>query len=623
MRLFKNIKIGILSITFGVLAITPKTAHAVLGIGDRITEGFIWLMQAAGAIALFIMQWVVAFAAGLVNYVLQMNFLVTSQGFNGVATNGWMIARDVANLGFVLALIIIAVATILRFQEYGVKKMLLKFIAAAIIVNFSFVIAASVINFSHVVTDFFLERATAPAQGIDASTETVSSFTGIRMAEMITGAFNIQRLYMVDETYDFNEIESSITSLEAVFYTMAGVSFSMIFTALLIIVLLALALMLLVRYVALTILLILAPLAWLFWIIPSLQGNFKKWWSKFMEWTFFAPAVVFFIYIALAGASSLGGIPAECQGTGGTFLQCVISQGMGMIVIGALLLGGLIVAQSLSITFGKESVDVFKGTLAWGQNKIWGGAKGAGRGIREGIRDRALTAGTKTDDKGETTSGMQRWVSQAARIPLIGKAFRGTAEKVGKARQDLAKQVEERQKDLGSITNSDLMNRVSISKMESYIKNPVEASALINEVAKRGMIADVKDKLDPKKWDALIQAAKSTGKQKDILIARPDMAPDFGENIKDTVRGIGAGSIEKMAKDSLKNEEVVLNMSNSQLNKLGTGDTKKIEEFLNTLNKLKIDQLNDDDKKNFDRIDKFLSKNNNFAYESRFNSSDS
>src|SRR3989344_2446714 len=60
-------------------------------------------------------------ASGLVSTAIEKNYAVLSESF---VTIGFKQALTVANLGFVLAIIIIAFATILRSQSYGIKQMI-------------------------------------------------------------------------------------------------------------------------------------------------------------------------------------------------------------------------------------------------------------------------------------------------------------------------------------------------------------------------------------------------------------------------------------------------------------------------------------------------------------------
>jgi len=71
---------------------------------------------------------------------------------------GWKVFRDVANLGFVFGIIIIAIATILRRKTYGAQSILWKLVVAALLVNFSLTIGATIIKTSDVFSNYFLDQ---------------------------------------------------------------------------------------------------------------------------------------------------------------------------------------------------------------------------------------------------------------------------------------------------------------------------------------------------------------------------------------------------------------------------------------------------------------------------------
>jgi len=126
----------------------------------------------------------------LLNYILATLFALASlkimdKQTNPILETGWTIVRDVANLGFVLAIVIIAIATILRFEKYGMQKLLPKLVAAAILVNFSLTIAGVLIDFSNVITTFFLDKATGA---------NISEFT-----TQVSNAFGPQRFLLPDQ----------------------------------------------------------------------------------------------------------------------------------------------------------------------------------------------------------------------------------------------------------------------------------------------------------------------------------------------------------------------------------------------------------------------------------------
>src|SRR3989344_8276587 len=94
----------------------------------------------------------------LVNWTLDLNSQVLN---NSTVSIGWTVSRDIANLGFVLAIIIIAFATILRIESYQMEKLPANLITAALLVNFSLVFAGIFIDFSGILTNFFINRATS------------------------------------------------------------------------------------------------------------------------------------------------------------------------------------------------------------------------------------------------------------------------------------------------------------------------------------------------------------------------------------------------------------------------------------------------------------------------------
>ncbi|MDO8602056.1 MAG: hypothetical protein Q7R62_02955, partial [bacterium] len=71
---------------------------------------------------------------------------------------GFGISLKIANVVFVVAIIMIAFATILRWHEYEAKKMLPKLIITALLVNFSLLAAGLMLDVGNVFTTYFLEE---------------------------------------------------------------------------------------------------------------------------------------------------------------------------------------------------------------------------------------------------------------------------------------------------------------------------------------------------------------------------------------------------------------------------------------------------------------------------------
>ena len=501
---------------------------------------------------------------------LNMTFLNAD---NVLIEVGWGIVRDIANLGFVLAIIIIAFATILRFKEYGAKKLLPKLIAAAIIVNFSLVIAVTIINFSNIITNFFLEER------IGAEASTIST--------VIAGAFNPQRLGLEGVASEGDvPLPPDPSSTKAggnIFFSEAAITditktvFTVVFTGLTAFVFFALAFMLLARFIILALLIILAPITWLFWVIPGLAKHFKEWWSSFFKWVFFAPAVSFFIYLALTSAETLASKSGVTNIESG--LSEIMKGGSQMIVLAALLMGGLIVANKLGIAGAGAAMKMAQGARKTTQKWAVKQAGKAGVGVGHAVGQRALTAGTKTDEKGETTSLAERAASRAARIPGAGRMFRGTAERIGRAKAGLAESVKERRKKIKNLTSA---GRINGASSMTRMANPIAAAAYAAELADHGEM----DKISEESRDRLFKGVRITGTSKDILSPRPDYAPQLGSTIADAVKGIKADKAAEIDKNALENLEVVINLEPSQLKRISShGSPEQRQAIVDALKK--------------------------------------
>ena len=332
-------------------------------------------------------------------------------------------------MGFVLAIIIIAFATILRFQEYGAKKLLTRLIVMALLVNFSFVIAAGFINVSNAFTNFFLQTRIG---GVSSS---------FNLAGSITGAFNPQRLLVAEETGGAippplvieDEAGGFATVSTALLVSVAGLFFSTAFLLILVITYGAMAIMFIIRYIALTFLIIISPIAWLLWAVPKMSGQFDKWWSEFLKWVFFAPIMSFFIYLALVAADQLQFENMKILGGGGILgfsdiIRNLVMQGSQMVVLAGILLGGLMVANSMSIHGASGAMGLVKGA----GNKVKTGARTfAGRqALRGASRPLRSEAGRKATEKLQ-----QLGVSRGRILRTISAPIRraGTALSKGRA----------------------------------------------------------------------------------------------------------------------------------------------------------------------------------------------
>ena len=300
-----------------------------------------------------------------------------------------------------LGIIIVALATILRRETYGIKSILWKIVIMAILVNFVLVIASPLIGFSSSLTNFFLAKfpggdksdcaslttATAAAEPLGflysgTGTNCLAKFNGF--ADGIAGAFQPQRLIAPENGNNSGNISASTVNaafqgggsdLGSIISAAISVIAAQVTLLLIVIVLAVFFFMLLVRYLYLVFLLIIAPFAWMFWVFPKTKQHFEKWWETFIKWTFFPPIVMFFMWLVLTVGnvtqtnSNTVTINSNAAGTVGNFfqsflagaLQSVLGTVMQDLVVIGLMLGGMYVASKMSITGASAAMSAAKG----------------------------------------------------------------------------------------------------------------------------------------------------------------------------------------------------------------------------------------------------------------------
>ncbi len=349
--------------------------------------------------------------AYFVGYGLALNATILDPT-NAVIGIGWVAARDLANLGFVLVIIIIAFATILRIKSYGMDQTLWKLIAAALLVNFSLTIAGVFVDFAGVVSNFFLSKITG---------------TGVAgLASSLMQAFLPQSLLQAK-----GFAATAAASIKSIFTFSGAVNlfgnafFVTLFTFLIAIAFIVLAVMLFMRFVVLTFLLVLVPIAWLFWAFPALKHLWDKWWDEFLRWVFFLPSALFFLYLAITIANKradyIGKLADQTAALGAaaggpidnSLIENFPAKAGQILVLLGFVWGGLILSHKISGTFS----GIASSTGGWVAGKLTKAGKGAGTafmktggaytaqkmaaaGSRGGAVTRAVLAPTRAVGKG-------------------------------------------------------------------------------------------------------------------------------------------------------------------------------------------------------------------------------
>ena len=241
-----------------------------------------WMAQ----LTLFITCYLFALSGKMFNWVYQGGFDVLS---DPVVTVGWGVTRDVLNMFFVIALLVIAFATILRIESYAYKALLPKLIYAALLVNFSKTIATVFVDFSNMLMKTLLNLD----QGTFSETFALALFK--YSPTTIPNAMS-QGLYNAGQA----------SGHEVAFNLVLAIYMTIFLLGLVLAALFALAAIMIIRNTMLMILTILSPAAFVLYILPSTQQYAKKWWDEFLKYVFYGPVAAFCVYLAAVLAQNIG-----------------------------------------------------------------------------------------------------------------------------------------------------------------------------------------------------------------------------------------------------------------------------------------------------------------------------
>ncbi|MDP3999439.1 MAG: hypothetical protein Q8P76_02500 [bacterium] len=549
-------------------------------------------------------------AGALANWSLQFNQSLLS---SPLVQNGWLITRDLANLGFVLAIIVIAFATILRLESYEMKKTIGRLIIAALLVNFSLVIAGVFLDFSAILTNFFITRA-----------------GGNDFGAAIASSFKVNAL-----------LQTEASAAQAVAQDFGIFIMALVFITVLTIVaavaLLALAGMLITRALALMLLLITAPLAWLAWVIPDFQSHWNEWWNKFFKWVWFAPMAAFFIYLAVViGPTAV--ITMDIKNAGALTsliknLGAVLAQ---MITVIGILLGGLKVSSDMGSKLAGATITKVN---SWKDRAVAAPGKTFQRVLRTGGYQ-----SEQRDERGNILrpggSSLQRITAKFTGVPVVGGAVRAVNQWAAAGTEERKTNLD---KELASMAKSDPVAFANAGKLGagSRMNDPVFASTFMKAATENNRVKDLQQ-LNPAGLIAGMQKVREQKGEKDLykknpLLAKLGRTDDNGKVLKefeDVVSAEMTTAISKMAPKDLENispeafetPEIIFNFTQPQfkfLSNNASGDQlTKMTEALNKWqesytsgseewkalargNKVREDQLT----RGLDNLDKFLTEN--------------
>ncbi len=319
---------------------------------------------------------VVGLSAFIMETFLFHSLQSSSYSDSGFIEAGWEILRDLTNIVFIFALLLIAFNLVLGRDESNNKGRLMKTIIIAIVVNFSLFMTYAIIDASNILAYTFYNKIEQNDIDFNASSiKNADGDTDIQVLEGKSASLGIAAKINPQKIFDN---QSNLTEGQrALLVIMVGV-----INGALIYVFLSVSFLFLGRTIGLWLSAVLAPLAFASITIPALQDmkyiGFKNWFNSVLKMAFMAPVFLFFLYLAI---QFMNIATISIVGTGGensTFITSILQAIVPMAAIVLLILTAKKAANSMAGDFaGTISGVVTKGALAVGGLALAAGTGGA------------------------------------------------------------------------------------------------------------------------------------------------------------------------------------------------------------------------------------------------------
>jgi len=389
-------------------------------------------LQVILQIILALSNFLLGFAGGLLNWAITLNTSIPltrcASGVPCIVDTGWVFTRDIANMFFILALVIIAFATILGIESYGMRRLLVPLILIALLLNFSQVFIGVVVDIANVLIETFAkpfrDGFSLVVNGFQQQTATFTNAVGGGM-----WAFDWSVLVL------WNIAQAAIESW--IWWLLRSLLLAT-FNLLLAIILFMLAGIFFLRIPMLWILTIISPFFIVLYLFPYFKSKFRWWLDQTLEWTFIGVFTMFFLYLAyqlmiIMNDSAFktqwqyttfrAGLPPEA---GGASLESWLVTNILPYIVFVLFL-------FLAFNFAKQTNAIFAGALVAGAVALQGQIEGRIKGVtRAGVREVKERRPKAISEEREA-----RARERMAKIPIVGGLFaEREAEKLRKARKE-------------------------------------------------------------------------------------------------------------------------------------------------------------------------------------------
>ncbi len=525
--------------------------------GDAGTQIFRAIVVAGAWLITLITKAAASVSVGWLQSVATSNFFAQPILTNPAYVIGWTQVRDLSNMFIAVGFIIVGIATTLRIESYGAKKILPLLIGVAILINFSNILCGVVIDTSNLLTNHFLLGG-----GSTVGTTIYGAVTTLYSTPANQGGIDWDQLIKNAKQDSGSSYVMTIVFFPVAYSLIAFVFFYLTF-------------LLIARQAIFGIFFMISPLAFICWVFPATKKLWTKWWENFIKWAFISVQISFYLWIAGVMISGSNGSVPKLETV--TLLSVIILLYVALRVAksasaeGASSIIGL-AGATLGMAWGATKLAATKGTAAvagraaeskYGQKMT----AGVGRTMeRMGLR----TAGQTTMGQATTSKKEEDTLRNASHQQLADIANgKGMAGKLARPRQQAA-------------AAKLLAERGKFEMVGEHITNPADKERFQTQAVERGKqfgydASDTFYKADP-------TLAGHDEQLIDSIMKRPPTTPGAAPltrpaaqalAVQEATQKLNHEQILKLSGKTLSNYDVVKHMTAGQISALEKGTAEQ------------------------------------------------
>jgi hypothetical protein len=536
-----NLKIILLVLIFIIVSISLPLKFAFAGWYDAFIKGFLFFLFVLilGVISLF--GFMVGKLAGIITSLLTEtlrwaavarigDLSFTNRAENEFIDAGLKVTMPLANMAFVLIFVGIAIATILGIENYAIKKMLPLLIIMVLLVNFAPVLVGLLVDAGNVITFYFVKGIDFTPFAEEINFDKIKEFVegtskgfkgAIKKADFspyLTWALTGE----CEDCEALGNIETPGVMVPTLY--IVGASLSMVILSVAIIMAIA---MFIVRNLAIWLLVILSPLAFAAYILPSTKKAFSAWWHQVLQWSFIGVSMSFFMYLStvmMYTAKNIQISSAHTESAAAAMLADITTLVVKAVFPAIVAVVGLFLSAQGGNKFAGIALDKAKAVGKW-----TAGLGVAGIGAAAGYAGAKIASGTKGffGKEGTRRYELARKLEQSRYVPIKP----GTLTRP--RREEVERKTEEYKKQFKLASTNELKDRADrLKRLKIFGKDRIgEARALIEQLIER-------DELDAS-YAPIIKQLESQGYKGEANKAKkklPLLAIDASKSIQENQR---------------------------------------------------------------------------------------